>query len=455
MRADFRARQSAFRCSEDDRRAGASRRRALRLALLVALPLLPAASACEPGAGQFTLRPGTALVVDCPAGIARVAISAPEILDAVTAGARELLLEAKGLGQSTLVVWSRGGERTTYNVTVEPNWEPLRQLLRETFPGEELDIRTARDTVSLVGRASSQAQADRALALVAASVKGAVSNLQVAPPAAETQILLRIRFAELDRTAIAEFGVNLLSTGAGNTAGQISTGGVPGATLNQPLTQGTSPAFSFSNLLNIFAFNPNINLGLLLQALQQRNLLQMLAEPNLVTTNGKEASFLAGGEIPVPVVQSGSTPGAISVQYKEYGIRLSFLPWVTTHQTIRLHVKPEVSSLDPADGVEISGFIIPALTTRRVETDVELAEGQSFVIGGLVDDQVTATWSQIPGLAHIPLLGALFKSRSENKTKTELIVVVTPEVAAPLAGPPSGPAMPEPFLDSHRKESKP
>jgi pilus assembly protein CpaC len=155
------------------------------------------------------------------------------------------------------------------------------------------------------------------------------------------------------------------------------------------------------------------------------------------------------------VVQSGSTPGAISIQYKEFGIRLSFIPWETAHHTVRLHVKPEVSSLDYTDGVQISGFTIPALTIRRAETDVELAEGQSFVIGGLIDDQVTATWSQIPGLAQIPLLGALFKSRSQTKSKTELIVVVTPEVALPVAALPAGPAMPEPFLDSRRKESKP
>jgi pilus assembly protein CpaC len=165
-----------------------------------------------------------------------------------------------------------------------------------------------------------------------------------------------------------------------------------------------------------------------------------------VATNGKEASFLAGGEFPVPIVQGGATTGAISVQYKEYGIRLTFLPQATANHTVRLHVKPEVSSIDSANGVTLSGFQIPALSTRRIETDIELAYGQSFVIGGLLNQQVTETLSKIPGLASLPIFGELFRSHGRSKTRDELVVVVTPEAVAPIDGEAPLPEMPAAFL---------
>ena len=411
---------------------------------------------------ELNLTLGTGIVIDCPETIARVSTSAPEVVDAVTASSREVLFHAKGLGKATLVVWSKSGQRKTYNVTVEPNLEPMRRLLHETFPEEEIDVRATRDSMSLVGRVSNQAVADRALALVIASAKGAVSNLQIAPAGVENQVLLRVRFAELNRSAVSEFGVNLLSTGALDTIGRVTTGQLPAPGLGSVTgsipgnAAGTKTTFSFSDLLNIFAFRPDLNLGAVISDLQTRGLVQILAEPNLVATSGKEASFLAGGEIPVPVAQGGAVAGAISIQYHEFGIRLSFTPQVTDHHTIRLHVKPEVSSLDWADGVTVSGFRVPALTTRRVETDIELGEGQSFVIGGLIDDRVTENLSQVPGLAHIPLLGALFKSRSETKSKTELIVIVTPETALPVTKQTALPVMPKPFLGPpEERKSKP
>jgi pilus assembly protein CpaC len=261
-----------------------------------------------------------------------------------------------------------------------------------------------------------------------------------------------VRFAELTRSAGSDLGINLLSTGALNTIGQVTTGQFPGSSISAPPATvpggfgGSQSPFAFSDLLNIFAFRRDLNLGVMIRDLQTRGLLQILAEPNLVATSGKEASFLAGGEIPVPIAQGTGGGLTVSVQFKEFGIRLSFTPWITPQHTIRLHVKPEVSSLDPANGVQLSGFRIPALSTRRVETDIELAEGQSFVIGGLIDDRAIENLSRIPGLAQIPLLGALFKSRSEAKSKTELIVLVTPETALPSAEPAAGPPQPQPFL---------
>ena len=206
-------------------------------------------------------------------------------------------------------------------------------------------------------------------------------------------------------------------------------------------TQGST--FNVSDALNIFAFRPDLNLAAFIQALRNRGLLQMLAEPNLVTTDGKEASFLVGGEFPVPIVQGGGGSNAVSVVFREFGIRLSFKPEITASQTIKMHVKPEVSALDPANGVTLSGFNIPALATRRMETYVELAEGQSFVIAGLLDDRLTENLSRMPGLSQIPLFGNLFKSRSDNRTKTELVVIVTPSITDPLE---AARRMPEPVM---------
>jgi pilus assembly protein CpaC len=419
------------------------------------------ATAIEPsGRPEMILTLGKGAVIDCPQGVLRVATSSPEVVDVVAASSEEVLFHAKALGQATVFVWSRTGERRVYEVTVEPNLEPLRKLVHDAFPDEDIDIRASHESLALVGSASSQATADRALALVAASVKGAVSTLRVPPSGMEKQVILRVRFAELDRTALSEFGVNLLSTGALNTPARIGTGQFASGSLSTitgsipASADGAKTTFSLSDALNIFAFRPDLNLGALIRDLASRGLMQILAEPNLVATNGKEANFLAGGEIPIPVAQAGANSGAISVMFREYGIKLSFLPQVTNHKTVRLHVKPEVSSLDPANGVTVSGLTIPALSTRRVETDIELGEGQSFVIAGLIDDRVVQNLSQVPGLAHIPLLGALFKSRSISKSKTELIVVVTPEMAETATGAKWDLPMPLPALPQTLQEKK-
>jgi pilus assembly protein CpaC len=407
---------------------------------------------------ELSITVGRGIAIDCPKGIIRVAASSPDIVDAVTASGNEVLFHAKALGQSTLFVWSKTGERTVYEVTVEPNLEPLRRLLRETFPEEQIEIRASRDSLALVGRVTSQAIADRALALVTTSVKGAVSNLVVPPPGVERQVVLHVKFAELDRNAAEAFGVNLLSTGALNTVGRITTGQFASGTVSQVgggnsiPTDGSKAGFTLSDMLNVFAFRPDLNLGVLIKDLQSHGLLQILAEPNLVATNGKEASFLAGGEFPIPVAQSGANSGAISVMFREYGIRLSFLPVVTSHDTIRMHVKPEVSSIDAANGVTVSGLNIPALTTRRMETDIELGVGQSFAIGGLIDDRAIENLSKVPGLSHLPVLGALFRSRSVSRSKTELVVVVTPETVSPGTIVSAGPHMPLPFLPSGPEE---
>ena len=397
---------------------------------------------------ELRLTVGKSIVLDYPSDVRQISTSDPAIVDAIAVSTREILLHAKANGTATLVVWSKAGQRTIYSVTVEQNLEPLRRLLRETFPNENVQVQSSRDALSLTGNVSTKEVSDRIVALASSFGRTVVNNVKIAPVPVEKQILLRVKFAELDRSVGQAFGVNLLSTGAGNTVGRVTTGqfgspNIPAITdRDQPLT------FSISDALNIFAFRRDINIAAMIRALQTEGVLQILAEPNLVTTNGKEATFLVGGEFPVPILQGGGNAGAVTVQFREFGIRLNFNPVVTENNTIKMSVKPEVSTIDLGNAVTLAGFVIPALATRRMETNIELSQGQSFVIGGLIDDRVQETISKIPGLANIPLLGAIFKSREERKNRTELLVLVTPEIVQPLnpGDPVNLPPTPREFL---------
>ena len=382
---------------------------------------------------------GKSVILDHPDEIARISISNPEVADAVAVSTKEVLLNAKGQGITTLVIWSKTGERNFFTVNVTPNLQQMEAQIRSTFPGEDIQVVVSHGTVSVIGRASSPAVAEKVTAMVAGLGRTVVNNLAVAAPPPDRQIVLKVRFAELQRSVSEQLGASLLSTGTLNTPGGAGTqqfGGASRLDLNGriggPLT-GYTTSFNISDVLNVFAFRPDLNLGVFIKALQANNMIEILAEPNLVATSGKEATFLVGGEFPVPVIQGGAQAGAVSIQFREFGIRLNFLPTVTSTDTIKLHVRPEVSSLDYANAVTLSGFLIPALSTRRVETDVELQPGQSFVIAGLLDQRVTENFAKVPGLASLPLLGNLFKSRVQNKNKSELLVLVTPELGAPLS----------------------
>lgn len=418
----------------------------LRISLIPVLVALAAGGALAQTVEEMKLTVGKSIVLDYPADIRQMSTSDPAVVDAVAVSTREVLLNAKGAGTATVVVWSRAGQRTIYSINVEQNLEPLRRLLKETFPNENIQIQSTKDSLALTGDVSTKDIADRAIALVTPFGKSIVNNLKIAPPAVDKQIMLKVRFAELNRNAQMQFGLNLVSTGAGNTIGRITTGQFSAP---RPTSiGGGDAAFTLTDALNVFAFRPDLNLAAVLRALQTEGVLQILAEPNLVTTTGKEASFLVGGEFPVPILQGGGNAGAVTIQFREFGIRLTFNPVVTENGTIKMYVKPEVSTIDLANAVTVSGFLIPALATRRMETNVELGPGQSFVIGGLIDDRVQDSMSKIPGLASIPLLGSLFKSREERKNRTELIVMVTPEVTKPLepGDPVPMPAMPREFL---------
>jgi pilus assembly protein CpaC len=402
------------------------------------------------GAEEVRVTLGKSVVIDYPEDVARISTSNPEVVDYVPVSTREILLHARGVGIATLVVWAKSGQRNFYSVSVEQDLASVRKLIKETFPDDEIHVMGARDSLTLTGLVGSQAVADRALAILQPVAKSVVNHLRVRPSPVDEQILLRVKFAEMNRTAAESFGVNLLSTGFANTPAAISTQQFsaprPGALSGTigGAVQGTTSSFTLTDALNVFAFRPDLNLGAIVKALQQQGVLQILAEPNLVTSNGKEASFLVGGEFPIPVLQGGANAGAVTIQFREFGIRLTFNPELTPNGTLKMAVKPEVSTIDITNAVTVSGFTIPALSTRRIESTIELGPGQSFVIGGLIDDRANETLARIPGLASIPILGELFKSRQVNRSKTELLVMVTPELIKPLdkIGPKQQPNLP-------------
>ena len=243
-----------------------------------------------------------------------------------------------------------------------------------------------------------------------------------------------MRFADVDRSASLDLGVNLFSTGATNTTAQMTTGAFPSGAV-------ASGTLALSDALNVLLMRKDLNLSATIKALQAKNLLEILAEPNVLAINGKPASFVAGGEFPFPTLQGGGSGlGAVTISFREFGIRLQFLPTVTPRGTIRLQVMPEVSSLDFAHGLTFQGFNIPALATRRIQTEIELESGQTFAIAGLLDNQLTETMAKVPGLANLPLLGKLFTSKSWQKQNSELLVLVTPEIVRPV---PRGEPAPE------------
>jgi pilus assembly protein CpaC len=435
----------------------------LRIARTGALAALLAGPGFGQSAEDLRLTVGKSIVIDYPSDIRQISTSNPDIIDASPITTREILVHGKGLGSATMVVWSKAGQRTFYNTTVEMNLDPLKRILRDSFPNDPITVESSRDSVTLNGRVSNKDVADRAVALAVAATKTVVNNLQVAANPVDRQILLRVKVAELDREKDAQYGINLIGAPGNNLAGL--TAGTPGfpnftGTLTAPPGAGTTSTssgtasssssstssasqgtFTISQVLDLFAFDPHLNLGAFVKALQTENILQILAEPNLVTSNGKDAYFLVGGEFPVPILQGGSNSGAVTIQFREFGIRLNFTPVMTPNNTIKMYLKQEVSTLDTNNGVSLNGFIIPALATRRAETNVELAEGQSFVVAGLVNNQERDRLSKIPVLASLPIFGSLFKYKTEDRQRTELIIIVTPEITSPL-----GPNDPKPTL---------
>jgi pilus assembly protein CpaC len=379
------------------------------------------------GPGKLVVTVGKSLIIDSPLRIERLSVANGDLAEAVAVRPNEILINGKAPGETSLIVWQLGGARLIYDLTVRlsnARLDAVRQQVARDFPHDEINVTFENDTAFVRGTVKDVTAADRVMA-IAATLGKAVNLLNVQVPPVEQQVVLKVRFANVDRSASMQLSANFLSN-AFNQTTALGTGGL--------ITSGVGSA------VNILLERKDINFTAAIQALQSKNLLEMLAEPNLLAISGQQASFLAGGEFPFPMVQPSAGATAISIMWREYGVRLNFMPQVTPRGTIRLKVAPEVSSLDYTNSVTVQGVTVPAMSVRRVQTDVELDSGQSFVIAGLLDSSTTDSLSKIPGISNIPVIGKLFQAKTVSRNNSELLVIITPEVVRPI---PAGQKLPE------------
>jgi pilus assembly protein CpaC len=390
---------------------------------------------------DLTLVAGKGELLQFSREVQRVAVAEPKIADGIVVSPSEVMITAKGVGRTTVVIWETGAAPVRYEVTVAADTAPFDAVkkLLAALEGATIDCTGNEQTLVLTGKAVNGDQSKRAAAIASTHAKNVVNLIEVPAPADPRQILLQVRFASVDRVALSELGFNWFSRNS-TTLGTLGTEQFQSPRFSQLQFQDqnfSNTTINFADLLNLFVFRPDLNIGATIRALQSRNLLQILAEPNLITLEGREASFLAGGEFPFPTLTSTSTGGAVSpvvtVQFKKFGVQLNFTPDITPRGAIHLKVKPEVSAIDFANAVTLQGFLIPAISTRYAETEVLLKDGESFAIAGLIDNRVVQTLSRVKGLGDVPIVGNLFRSRSTKKSTDELLVVVTPRFVRPLA----------------------
>jgi len=399
-------------------------RRSVTVLWLLLLVQAVGLGAQEPELPQIPLTAGRSTILTTDFDVTRIAITNDEVADATVVAAREILIDGKAAGTISLIVWG-DAERIQYDVIVEQPVSALEQQIHQLFPGEDVLVTTNAEGIVLSGRVSSTPVMLRIGEVVRAAAPEAnvINMLQVPGGNEAQQVMLQVRIAEVNRRALTELGTSFFTgpTGVGDWIGRGTTGQFPSAEFN-------NDQLDFSDFLNVFLFNSDWNVGTLIRALKQTGYFQSLAEPNLIAYNNEEASFLAGGEFPVPVVNG---VGQVSIEYKEFGVRLRFTPTIAG-DLIRLRVAPEVSELDFNNGITLAGFRIPALQTRRAETDVELRDGQSFAVAGLIDNTSQTDQAMVPVLSQIPIIGNLFRSKAERQERTELLVLITPRLVRPL-----------------------
>ena len=421
---------------------------------------LPGQAQQAPGSAPLRVMVGKSLLINTTERLKRISITDDGIASARVITPTQILVHGKTPGEVSLLIWDELERSRSFDLRVDVDVSACAEEEHRVFPEEQITVTPSRAAIVLSGHVSTEDVAKRAGELASAYSPRVVNVLTFGPVGAQ-EVLLQVKFAEVDRTALTQLGVNFLSTGATNTIGTVTTGqfgsfGAQNLTTtkgpNGPVTSVT--AESISNVLNLFLFRPDINFGAVIQALQTKNLLQILAEPNLIAVNGKEASFLAGGQFPFPIVQPGNGFTAVTISFKEFGVRLQFTPIITPNGNIHLKVAPEVSTLDFANALTLQGFTVPALSTRRAETEFELQDGQSFVIAGLMDNRVTDIYNKIPGLGDIPVLGNFFRSKSLQKSNSELMVLCTVKRVSPSNEQPTAPKTPQPYLDDTKFDKR-
>jgi pilus assembly protein CpaC len=419
---------------------------------------LPPQSQQPQGSAPLRVMVGKSLLINTTEQLKRISVTDPAIAFAQVITPTQILVHGKSPGEVSLLIWDELERSRSFDLRVDVDVSACSEEEHRVFPDEQISVTPSRAAVVLSGHVSTEDVAKRAGEL-ASAYSPKVVNVLTFGPVGSQEVLLQVKFAEVDRSVLTQLGVNFISTGAANTIGTVTTGQFGGfgpqtitpGTQTVPGTTGTAtvtPATTINNVLNLFLFRSDINLGATIEALETKNLLQILAEPNLIAVNGKEASFLAGGQFPFPIVQPGAGFTAVTISFKEFGVRLQFTPVIMPNGNIHLKVAPEVSTLDFANALTISGFTVPALSTRKAETEFELQDGQSFVIAGLIDNRVTDIYNKIPGLGDIPILGNFFRSKSLQKSNSELMVLCTVRRISPSAEQPAPPGNPKPFMDT-------
>jgi pilus assembly protein CpaC len=397
---------------------------------------------------------GRSMFIKSMTRLKRVYVSNPLAVDSLTSSPTQIVVTAKTPGVSSLILWDEAGQSVTYLVFSDLDVASLQREIREALPYDNIKVEAEQDRVSLSGTVLSDASAEAAVKLAGLYAKNVVNSVVVRSPHAR-QVKLQVQIIEIDRSKVDQFGINLFSQGANQ--GNVTTGQFPSTQTYTPASGTTAASITTSNPLNLFFFRFGTNIGLTLQDLQDRNIAQILAEPTITTLSGQKASFLAGGEFPFPVVQ-GSSGGltSITIQFRPYGVKLEFTPIANDDGTVQLKVAPEVSALDYTNAVTISGYTIPAISTRRADTQVELRNGQSFAISGLLDHRTTDIFNKMPGIGDVPILGQLFRSKNVNHSTVELMVIVTPTLVDPLsdATSPTLPKLPVPMLDPTQFDKK-
>jgi pilus assembly protein CpaC len=424
----------------------------------------------EGSAAPLRVMVGKSLLINTAVRLKRISVTDPAVADAVVVTPTQILVHGRSPGEVSLLIWDEVERSRSFDLRVDVDVSAAAEEERRVFPSEQIEVTPSRAAIVLSGHVTTEDVAKRAGMIAEAYSKNVVNVLTFGPVGAQ-EVLLEVKFAEVDRTQMSTFGINLFSTGAANLIGTSTTGqfggfgpqnitntfGVPTnpspttpSATSGPATSAFTSNQTINNVLNLFLFSPDIHLGAVINDLEQKNILQILAEPNLIAVNGKEASFLAGGQFPFPIVQPGNGFTAVTISFKEFGVKLQFTPVIMPNGNIHLKVVPEVSTLDFSNALTISGFTVPALSTRRAETEFELQDGQSFVIAGLIDNRVTDLVNKLPGLGDIPILGNLFRSRSKQKTNSELMVLCTARKVAPSNTVPTLPKAPQAYMDQQK-----
>lgn len=388
------------------------------------------APANEPQRIRLTI--GRSQVMDVPFEVKRVSVGDPEIADVVVLTAHQLYVLGKGTGVTNLLVQGKDRQQMILDLLVEADLTLLKEKLHTLLPKEDVEVYPAKDGILLKGEVSSNAVLATVLSLAEPfAPKKVVNLLQVG---GLQQVLLEVRVAEISRSALNELRFNYHSFVNDLFFGFTNIGGALGLTeLTQVIPDGTvaSAQYSIAPNTNLVLGFPTGHITAFIEALQENGLVKILAEPNLMAVSGQEASFLAGGEFPVPVPQGGVS-NTITVQFKKFGVQLNFIPTVLDSGKISLTVSPEVSELDFSTAIQVSGFVIPGLSTRSASTTVELMDGHTLAIAGLIRDDARNLIDKFPVLGDIPVLGALFRSTSFQKNQTELLILVSPHLVKSL-----------------------